>query len=755
MAADDILQSDRLLQIESPAGKDVLLPLSATVDEEISRLFTIDLELCAARGKAAQVNPEQLIGRPITLRVSLGDNLKGPYRYFHGIVNRFQIGGRDHRLAYFQAQLVPWMWLLTRTSDCKVYQDKKVPEIILEIFQELQQQFPFVKFDNRTQSGNYTSLDYCVQYRETDFNFVSRLMEQNGIYYFYKHASDGHTLILADDSTQVKEDCPEKHEFQYFPEGGPGERNFDSIMEWQSVRTLWSGKYTLQDHHFELPAKPLAATSTTQHEHGGNQSLELFDYPGEHADPFNKPDQRLDQVEPEGEKLANRRMEEEESSTLEIQGVSNGRCFATGHLFDLTKHFDSGQNGTHLLTKVRHTMTQFPHYYTEGTSESAVNFYQNSFVCQRKEHKYAAPRLTAKPVIDGVQSALVVGKEGEEIWIDKFGRVRVQFFWDRYGKKNETSTCWVRVAQVSAGKRWGAFFWPRIGQEVVVGFLEGDPDQPIILGSVYNADQMPPYTGDGPDGEHKHDPNVSGIKTNSTKGGDGYNELRFDDTQDKEQVFLHGQKDLDVRILNDARHFVGRHEHRTIGIDEDGKKSGNRVVKIAQDDHLHVLQHRVEHYEGNYNQRVGYGGGGQSGGNRNIDVDEKELKKVGKSQHLTVVQDRFESIGLNSHLNVGGLHQVKAGQLLALESGTMVHIKAGVNMILEAGVQLSLRVGANFIDIQQSGIWINGNPLQLNSGGAPGVGPGANPIPPFPPVEGSPSTPNDADDSKTGLKSAP
>jgi type VI secretion system secreted protein VgrG len=261
-------------------------------------------------------------------------------------------------------------------------------------------------------------------------------------------------------------------------------------------------------------------------------------------------------------------MEEDETPYDVITGASQCCTFTPGGKFTLEKHDCPAENGDYVVLAVRHSAID--HSYLK---EAVGSDYHNTFTCLPDSVPFRPARITPKPVVQGTQPALVVGPTGEEIYTDKYGRIKVQFYWDRLGKKDENSSCWIRVTQPWAGKRWGASFWPRIGQEVIVGFVEGDPDRPLVVGTVYNAEQMPPYQGGGLDGKHANDNKVSGIKTNSTKGGSGYNELRFDDTAGKEQVFIHGEKDLDVRIKNDARTSIGKDRHLTIG--------GNRHVKIG------------------------------------------------------------------------------------------------------------------------------------------------------------------------------
>jgi type VI secretion system secreted protein VgrG len=325
----------------------------------------------------------------------------------------------------------------------------------------------------------------------------------------------------------------------------------------------------------------------------------------------------------------------------------------------------------------------------------------------------------------------------------------VQFHWDRQGKYDADSSCWVRVAQPWAGKRWGASFWPRIGQEVVVSFLEGDPDQPLITGSVYNADQMPPYLGKGPDSKHTNDNKLSGVKSNTTTGGAGFNEWRFDDTKDKEQVFLHAERDMDARVKHDSRELVLRDRHLIVG--DESKKEGDQRELVYRDKHLNVKRHHVEKIEGDMTLLVG----GGDGGNQDVVVKKDKKELVEGDAHHHVKGARNEKVDGTQSLTVGMNQQEKVGMNHALEAGIQVHIKAGATLILEAGAQLTLLVGGNFVDINPGGVFIQGTMVMINSGGAPGAGSGASPTSPQDAKEAKPTKPDEADNAKTGQKSAP
>src|SRR5215831_6664852 len=784
-ADDEVLEASqrgRLLTVKiGSLGEDVLLATSLIGHEAISSMFSFSLDLISQ--KPEEVVFDQIIGKNISISVRLADESQ---RFFNGFVSRIALVGHDlgaqHRFTHYHVEVVPWLWFLTRIADCRIFQEKTVPEIVTQIFED----HGFRDFSMNL-SRTYTSWDYCVQYRESDFQFVSRLMEEEGIFYFFEHKESNHVLVMAD-SPHVYKSCPGQPSAIFEPEGGIGEHE-DTVTSWVMQQELHSGKVTNRDHHFEMPDKTLEFSETTRFNVAQNDKMELYDYPGGYAEKFNKPGERLDKVEPEGREMVELQMEEQETPHLIHQGSSECRAFMAGTKFELKNPPAGVGEGPYVLTSIQHSATQDAGFI----SNSEVPFtYSNTFSCLTDETNYRPRRITPKPIIAGPQTAVVVGPPGEEIFTDKFGRVKVQFHWDRQGKKDADSSCWIRVAQTWAGKRWGASFWPRIGQEVVVGFLEGDPDQPIIVGSVYNADQMPPYLGQGLDSKHPNDNKLTGVKSNTTKGGVGFNEWRFDDTKGKEQIFMHAERNMDVRVKNDSMERVVANRHLIVGYEKDGKKGGDQKEKIFQDKHLHILRDQQEQVDGNAWLTIGKGqaenGGTQQiviekdkfehiGGQDQLHVDGAQFIGIGDEQHITVINDKLELLKADSHLHVlanrnekidgtqsltvGGNQQEKVGVNHALDAGLQIHLKAGMTVVIEAGAQLSLKGPGGFIDIGPTGVTIQGTMVLINSGGAAGSGSGSNPTAPDdaqPPKDADQATPAEpavADDSVTGSKSAP
>jgi len=646
-------QENRFLYVETPLGKDKLLLRSFAGTEGISQLFHFDLDLLSEDNA---VNLDQIVGQNVTFSMLQADNKTE--RFFNGFVSRFGQLPEEGRFTRYHAEVVPWLWFLTRAADCRIFQNMKIPDIIQEVFRDLD----FRDFEVKLQRS-YKDWDYCVQYRETAFNFVTRLMEQEGIFYFFRHENGKHVLVMADAASAHKP-CPFQSKAPYEHSGGPGlAAKEDAVLSWRPEKEFRPGKYTLNDFNFETPKTSLVSTIDSKIRVGGNSKYEVYDYPGEY------------ESKDEGDTWARLRMEEEELPHMVVTGESNCRSFGAGLKFDLSEHSRRDQNASYVLTSVQHNAQEGGTYASSGGAEFE---YRNSFTCIPAAVSFRAPRTTPKPSVQGCQTALVVGPPGEEIHVDKYGRVKVQFHWDRRGKYNEKSSYWIRVAQAWTGKRWGAMWIPRVGQEVIVDFLEGDPDQPIIIGRVYNAESMPPYSL--PDEKTK-----SSIKSYSSKGGGGFNEIRFEDKKGKEQVFLHAEKNQDNRVKKDSLEWVGSDRHLIIGQDQ--------------------------------------------------------LEEVKGDKHLQVKGDQNEKVDGTVSLKVGMDQQEKVGMNHALDAGMAIHLKAGMNVVIESGVTLTLKVGGNFINLNPAGVFISGTLVMINSGGAAGSGSGASPQAPKDPKEADKAEP--------------
>jgi len=572
----------RAVTITGPLGEDVLQLHRMTGHEELGRLFEFTLELYSTD---PAISLEKVVGQNMTVTVEFPSGTK---RQINGFVARFsQVEKTEGRYAWYTAVLRPWLWFLTRTTDCMIFQQTAVPDILKKVLDDH-------GFTDREDSltGTYQAREYCVQYSETDFDFVSRLMEEEGVYYYFTHRDGRHHLVLAD-SLSAHDKIVGVSDPPYRPQGSV-RAGHEVISAWEPSHDAQPGTYVMNAFDFEKPKSSLIAKSVLKRGHP-RADYELYDYPGGYVESA------------AGERYARARIEAYQARYEQIRGAGNVAGLSAGGLFELTDHPRADQNREYLVVSVEHDLT----VSTELPSdEEAGGDYACRFLAIPSSQTFRMVPVTPKPRVQGPQTAIVVGKQGEEIWTDKYGRVKVQFHWDRYGKSDEASSCWVRVAQLWAGKSWGGIHVPRIGQEVIVDFLNGDPDRPIITGRVYNADNMPPYAL--PDHQTQ-----SGVISRSTKGGDAktFNELRFEDKKDEEEIYFHAEKNFERVVENDDTLKVGFekkdpgdqkvdiHNDRTVTLEEGNDKlhvkKGNRDVTVKGNQTLAVDGNRTEDINGN------------------------------------------------------------------------------------------------------------------------------------------------------------
>jgi type VI secretion system secreted protein VgrG len=545
-ATDD----NRLIKVTTPLGKDVLLISELAGSERLSEPFHFELSLLSEQG---DLDPDKLLGQPVAVSCQLPSG--GGERVFHGRVSDFTQLSYGERYHEYRVSLRPWFWFLTRTADCRVFQDKTVREIFEQVARD--QGFSDFRFDLK---GTYPKLAYCVQYRETDFNFLSRLLEQEGIYYFFLHTAQKHTMVLVDDSAKHAA-VTGYDKVPYYPPSLPDTRRVrDHLTSWTYVKTVQPGTYATTDFDFKKPSTSLLKSHVIKRNHA-LASSEIFDYPADLPAMADTDGTAL--AAGESARIAKVRLEELQSTHRVAHGQGNALGLATGAVFDLTDYPRSDLNIKYLVVATRFSLSSNEH----ETGEADDTDFHVTVEAIDLQTQFRPPRITPKPVIQGAQTATVVGKKGEEIDTDEFGRVKVQFHWDREGKSDDKSSCRVRVAQVWAGQDWGAIHIPRIGQEVIVSFLEGDPDRPIITGRVYNGEHKPPYKL--PDNASQ-----SGIKSRSTKGGDAktFNEIRFEDKKGSEELVVHAEKDFKVDVENDATWRVGLNEDKPAKSDKGAAK---------------------------------------------------------------------------------------------------------------------------------------------------------------------------------------
>jgi type VI secretion system secreted protein VgrG len=640
----NLSQDNLYLTVTTPLGDDTLQLRTIHGEEQLSGLFHYTLELVSAQNN---LDFAGIVGQSLTVTIHLAG---GSPRYIHGIVSRFVQAGSDEEFTTYFAELRPWLWLLTLTSDSRIFQNKTVPEILDTVFQAL----GCTDYRNNL-SATYTAREYCVQYQESSFDFVSRLLEDEGIFYFFEHTADKHTLVLADDA-DAHLACPGLTEAPMRQSAKPGSE-VDVITTCTLEQQMTSDAYALGDFAFETPSTKLVVSVS-----GASGARQCYEYPGG----YSKTDA--------GEHRASLRLSAHEWPAKLLRGDGHCRAFTAGYTFTLTEHKRTDINGTYVLQWLSLSATQ--------------SQYANSFTAFPASVAFRPPLVTRKPHMHGAQTALVVGKSGEEIWTDQYGRIKVQFHWDREGASNENSSCWVRVAQAWAGQGWGTLFIPRIGQEVVVSFLNGDPDCPLVTGAVYNAQQTTPYAL--PTEQTK-----STIKSNSSKGGGGFNELRFEDKKDAEEIFLHAQKDLQVTVQNDATTTINQNRSVTIQEANDTLvvEKGDRTINVNTGNETHTVKgtrsvtvsgNETHTNEANFTQEVQGNCTWKITGNLTIDVQG------------------------NVTIQAGGSMTNKAGVSLTNDARATLTNKAGASLISSGGATQTIGadgtviIGAGLVKIDSS-----------------------------------------------------
>ena len=626
-------QDKRVLSIATPLGENVVLLDAISGREDLGRLFRYELELVS---NEAAIDTDKILGENVTVRLQLAQDEE---RYINGYVARFGSAGLKRGLRSYSATIVPWTWFLTRTSDCRIYQNTSVPDVIKDVFDR----HGFADYKLRL-NETYRVWEYLAQYRETGFNFVSRLMEQEGIYYYFTHENGKHTMVLAD--APASHDAMEGDPIPFYPPQEAESARGPHLSHWQVEREVLPGAVSLADYNFEQPGTSLLVRSMKSLKHAAS-TFEIFDYPGEYAE------------HGEGDRYAGVRIDEHHARREVIRSVGNVRRLSCGKLFKISderSYLDpADSNREYLLVGLGIEASEPEDFAGGGGAGEAFSISMHSIPSAQT---YRPGRTTPKPVVQGPQTAVVVGPAGEEIHTDEYGRIKVHFHWDRHGKADESASCWIRVAQAVSGKQWGALYTPRIGHEVIVEFLEGDPDRPLVTGAVYNAANKPPYVP-------KERATISTFKSNSSKGGAGFNELRFEDKKGEEQVFVHGEKNLDIRIKND------------------------RFETVLHDRHLVVENDKAEHVKNDRSETVDRDHKEKIGRDRNVKVAGKEAIEIAKSRSVTVKDDVAEVFEKNQSTTVTKDLYIKAD-----------------NICIEAMTNITIKVGQSHIAIESGGIKI-------------------------------------------------
>ncbi|WP_233960746.1 type VI secretion system Vgr family protein [Pectobacterium versatile] len=619
------------------------------LDEWLNRPFSLSLSLASA---LPDVDFGAVLDQPCELMIWYEGELK---RRVSGIISGFTQGDTGFRRTRYQAEVRPALWRLGLRTNARIFQAQKPEAIISTLLEEAS--ITDYAFALRNE---HAVREYCVQYRESDLAFITRLAAEEGMYFFHEYEEGKHRVVFADDAGALTKG-PEL----FFNLATQGLSEGEYVRRFHYAERVSTSDVELKDYSFKTPAYGLSHKKISGELEHQRESYQHYDYPGRYKQ------------DPSGKAFSGYRLDALRSGAVTSEGESNCAGLMPGNTFTLTEHPNTTLNAVWQTVSVTHVGQQPQALEEESGGEPTTM--SNSFAVVKGTTTWRAA-MPYNPMVDGPQIATVVGPAGEEIYCDQYGRVKLQFPWDRYGASNDQSSCWVRVSQGWAGGQYGMIAIPRIGHEVIVSFLEGDPDQPIVTGRTFHATNRPPY--DLP--AHK----TRTVLRTETHQGEGFNELRFEDQAGQEEIYIHGQKDLNAIVENDVVWHIKHDAHTDI--------DNERVTRIKANDHLTVENEKRDHIKGEHS----------------LTVD-------------------------------ASMHQ-KLGQALLVEAGEEVHVKAGVKIVLEAGAELTLKVGGSFIKIDPSGVSVVGAAININSGGSAGNGsgwagqipilPGSVAVPPAPPA---------------------
>ncbi|WP_260430182.1 type VI secretion system Vgr family protein [Burkholderia cenocepacia] len=683
------LQSNRLFTIQTPMkGRSDLVLVDFQGTEGLSQNFEFHVRLAS---QDSNIELKKLIGQPVTITLQLTDAVaSSEERYFHGYVANFSHLDHDGSFTVYSATIVPWLWMLSRSRDIRIFQEENTEAILSKVFREYGK---IASFEFRLSKAT-KNRSYCTQYRETDLEFVERLMQEDGLFFFFEHGKDDHKLIITDNSVAAKPIGGRSPVLQYTK--GEALDNLAVITTFQASRQLESTHVGLKTFDYKVPHARRYVSGGTEVDQGDVPSYEVYDYLGEHGFPDSD----------RGEALTRFRTQALAAHSKIFIGTSTSRRLSPCLYFELDDHYDHGstqpEDRQFLLTTVTHSGTN---NYQAG--EGAAT-YQCSFTCIRKKIPYRPAFTIEQPSIVGPQTAVVVGPEGEEIYTDNLGRVKVQFHWDRLGKRDQVSSCWVRVGQPWAGRGFGMIQIPRIGDEVVVIFLDGNPDRPLIISSVYNSANMPPWGLPA-------SATQSGILTRSTKTGNvnTANAIRFEDKKGAEEVWLHAEKDQRIEVEHDESHWVGN----------------DRKKNIDHDETVHVGHDRTETVDNNETITIGVDRTERVGSNETLTVGGNREETIEGLQNLLIALASTETIGLAKALTIGAGYNIAVGgamntmvglakaEEVGLSKNTVVgkswEVKVGKTLTMQAGDRIELICGTSKITLLPDAVHIEAKEIHL------------------------------------------
>ncbi len=684
-------QDNRLIAISDfSLAKDTFLLTKFDGKEYISGLFQFNIVVLSEN---LDVTPEMVIGENVEITIQ-----NDHQRVFNGYVSEFTYGEiKGDGLREYSMVMVPWLWFLSQTNNHRIFQNKNTKEIVTQVFSDL----GYTDFDFRARGGQ--SREYCIQHNESDLHFVSRLLEEEGIAYYFQHEAGKHTLVLIDDKSAY--DACVESEVGYSHGTAPQSQ----ISQWEHLYKFKKGRWTARDYNFKQPNNMVMGSTPSTSRFTNNRNFEHYHYPAFY-------DTQL------GDDLVKIRLDSEELDRNSVRGKSNCSTFYAGGRFNLAEHTTKAEKGGYVLASVHHSARDGSYLHDQDSESS----YDNTFVCV-PDSTHIRPSLKHhRPVMRGPQTAVVVGPAGEEIYVDEYGRIKVQFIWDREGNYDQNSTCFIRVVQTWAGNKWGASFIPRIGHEVIVEFMDGDPDRPMVSGSVYNGKNRPPYQSK----------TQSGIKSRSTKGGSAsnYNEIRFDDKLGAEQVYIQAEKNQDNLVKNDETTKVGNNRTENIGVNEDITIGNNRTESVGVDETISIGANRTESVGtneditigSNRTEKVGSNETITIGSNRTESIGSNDTKTVGSNETVTVNKMRTHSIGINDMLNVGAAQEITVGGFRMVNVGLFQNRNTGLNLIekvgksitIDAGDEITIKTGDASLNMKSDGtITLSGKDIGIVASG--------------------------------------
>lgn len=704
-------QASGPVSLESPSGDSVTFQSMGGI-EGVSRLFVYEIDVVSTK---ADIKPIDWVGQRVTVHLERSESAEDA-RQWNGIVAAFQyVGAGDDELSLYRITLRPWLWYLTKAADCRIFQNMTVPDIIAKVFRGR----GFTDFEHDLQES-YPQREYVVQYRETDFNFVSRLMERDGIYYFFRHANGKHTLVLAD-SPQTPQPAAGAEQLPYAPRDAHRDETLEYVTRWRLQEDVQTSRVALADFDFTRPRLELYTLRDTS-DTGEAPALEAYDYPGGFSSLS------------EGDAYAQLDLDQERMETRELSGETNARAFAVGATFELADHPREDQNAKYLVASARYRLVGRD-VRSAGAPEAPP--FACSFRAIPAQTTFRAPRRARKALVRGLQTARVVGPAGQEMWTDQYGRVKVQFPWDRLGRFDENSSCFVRVSQAWAGSGWGAQFIPRIGQEVIVDFLEGDPDRPIVVGSVYNGANAPPFKL--PDNQTQ-----SGVRTRSTPNGTSvnHNEIRFEDALGNEELYIQAEKTQTTLVKGSQSVAIGKNRALRVDGSESIAVGTTRSVQVLGASYSSIGADRADTIGGAARLDVGAAHVTNVSGSQAVHVIGTSLTHVGGVMRLelgdalrvTAAGDESRTIGGTRDIRVSA----KATHSYAAETKTVVghpdreasqstyvygQSSAAVSkeLTIQSDTSIVLQCGSTRVELTPDGVKINGKTIALSGSSSVGI----------------------------------